>query len=394
MTTQINRRWMLAERPVGAITDQTFDLREEPVPVPGVGQALVRVAWLGIDATQRGWLNDDATYTTPVEIGGVMRGSGVGEVIASNSDTLAVGDWVYGTVGWQDYVLAGEEGLFGLNPVPPGIDPKMMLGIYGVNGLTAYFGMTDIGRPAVGDTVLVTGAAGGVGSIAGQIAKALGCRVIGTAGRADKVEWVTNVAGFDACINYRTEDTETRLRELAPDGINVVFDNVGGEMLEAALANIASHARIVVCGGISSGYTSGTYGVTPRNYMELGFKRARMEGFIFLDYVSRFLEALGRLVGWVAEGKIVHAEQIEKGLKRGPTALQGLFEGRNLGKQLVRLSMQTRLEHLGDPALARWIPLLDDVMPLRAGESRLRPQRCRRLPRPRCMEVPSAQDRA
>lgn len=334
----MNRQWVLAERPVAAITARTFAMCEAPVPEPGEGEALVRVVWLGIDPTQRTWLNEGATYLNPVAEGEVMRGSGVGQVIASRSTRLTAGDWVYGMTGWQDYVLTGDEGLLGLNPFPPGIDPKAMLSIYGVNGLTAYFGMIDIGRPVSGETVLVTGAAGGVGSIAGQIAKALGCRVIGTAGGPQKVRWVKDVAGFDACIDYKAEDVEARLRELAPEGINVVFDNVGGLMLEAALATIATHARIVICGGISSGYTGASYGVTPRNYMELGFKRARMAGFIFLDYVARFPEALGRLVTWVNEGKIVYTEHIADGLEATPASLQGLFEGRNLGKQLVKVS--------------------------------------------------------
>ena len=304
----------------------------------------MRVVWLGIDPTQRTCLNEGPTYLNPVSVGDVMRGSGVGQVIASKSSRLAVGDWVYGVTGWQEFVLTGDEGLFGLNVVPPGIDPKAMLSIFGVNGLTAYFGMTDIGNPVAGETVLVTGAAGGVGSIAGQIVKALGCRVIGTAGGPQKVRWVEDVAGFDACIDYKAEDVEARLRELAPEGINVVLDNVGGLMLEAALANIATHARIIICGGIASGYTGASYGVTPRNYMELGFKRARMEGFIFLDYVARFPEALGRLVAWVNEGKIVYTEQIADGLESAPAALQGLFEGKNLGKQLVKVSSPSDAE--------------------------------------------------
>lgn len=338
MTSGVNRQWVLAERPDGAIDEHTFALRQSPIPEPAEGEALVRVVWLGIDATQRTWLNDDRTYISPVQVGEVMRGSGVGYVVSSRTERLNEGDWVYGITGWQEYVLTGDEGLFGLNPVPPGIDPKALLGVFGVNGLTAYFGMTDIGKAAEGETVLVTGAAGGVGSIAGQIAKALGCRVIGTAGGPDKVRWVTETAKFDAAIDYKSEDVESRLRELAPDGLDVVFDNVGGAMLEAALANIAPHARIVLSGGVSSGYVRGTYGHTPRNYMELAFRRARMEGFIFLDYVSRFPEALGRLVTWVNEGKIVYLEHIADGLDQAPQALQGLFEGRNLGKQLVQVS--------------------------------------------------------
>ncbi len=308
------------------------------MPSPGPGEALVKVVWLAFDPTQRGWLNDGPNYMDPVPLGAVMRGGGVGRVVASNSADYAVGDWVCGMVGWQDYTIATGQGLLGLNVVPPGVDPKAMLSIFGATGLTAYFGMIDIGKPAAGDTVLVSGAAGATGSIAGQIAKALGCRVIGIAGGTTKCTWVTEVARFDACIDYKTDDVEAKLRELAPDGINVFFDNVGGAVLDAALANIAERARIVVCGGISSGYEVGEPPPGPRNYLQLGLKRARMEGFIFLDYLDRFPEAFGRLHAWMTQGDIVYAEDVQEGLELAPTMLRGLFEGRNLGKQLLRIA--------------------------------------------------------
>ncbi|CAM4450526.1 NADP-dependent oxidoreductase [Nocardia ninae] len=308
------------------------------MPSPGPGEALVRVVWLAFDPTQRGWLNDGPNYMDPVPLGAVMRGGGVGRVVASNSADYAVGDWVCGMVGWQDYAIATGQGLLGLNVVPPGVDPKAMLSIFGATGLTAYFGMIDIGKPAAGETVLVSGAAGATGSIAGQIAKALGCRVIGIAGGTTKCTWVTEVARFDACIDYKTDDVEARIRELAPDGINVFFDNVGGAVLDAALANIAERARIVVCGGISSGYEVGEPPPGPRNYLQLGLKRARMEGFIFLDYLDRFPEAFGRLHAWMTQGDIVYAEDIQEGLELAPAMLRGLFEGRNLGKQLLRVA--------------------------------------------------------
>jgi NADPH-dependent curcumin reductase CurA len=338
MSPAVNRQWVLIERPADVVADHQFQLRCVPVPVPGPDEALVRVVWLGIDPTQRTWLNEDLAYISPVRVGEVMRGSGVGQVVVSNTKRLEVGDWVAGLVGWQDYVLTGREGLFGLNRVPDGIDPKAMLSVYGVNGLTAYFGIMDIGKPIAGDTVFVSAAAGSVGSIAGQIAKIRGCRVIGSAGGAAKCAWVINVAGFDACIDYKAADPEGRLRELAPAGVNVFFDNVGGAILEATLANLALHARVVLCGSISSGYTSKGYGLAPRNYMELGFRRARMEGFIFLDYVTRFPEAFRDLTSWVSEKRIAYAEDIVDGLERAPALLQGLFEGKNLGKQLLRIT--------------------------------------------------------
>ncbi|MGB3329238.1 MAG: NADP-dependent oxidoreductase [Thermomicrobiales bacterium] len=342
--TMMNRQVILVERPDGPIVDATFAIREAPLPALAEGEALVRVAWLGIDATQRTWLNDDETYIEPVPIGAVMRGSGVGQVVASRSERLPLGAWMYGTPGWQEYVVVREEraNLLGLHPVPPvpGLDPKAMLSVYGVNGLTAYFGLVDIGglpEDAAGKTVLVTGAAGGVGSIAGQIARACGARVIGVAGGPAKTAWIREVARLAEAIDYRAEDESSRLAELAPDGIDIVFDNVGGGMLEAALDHLAPHARVVLCGGIASGYRRGQYGETPRNLMNIAFRRARMEGYIFLDYVERFPEALGRLLGWVQAGEIVWHEQVAFGLVAAPAALQGLFEGRNLGKQLVRV---------------------------------------------------------
>lgn len=295
--------------------------------------------WLGIDPTQRTWLNDSATYTQPVAIGDVMRGSGVGRVVASRTDRLAVGDWVYGLTGWQEYVVAADDGLFGLNLVPGGVDPKAMLNPFGVSGLTAYFGMTEVGLPGPGSTVFVSAAAGSVGSIAGQIARNLGARVIGSAGSEEKCRWVMECAGFDACIDYHHEDVRERLQSFAPDGIDVVFDNVGGAVLEAALDNLALHARVVLCGSISSGYREQGYGVGPRNYMQLGFRRARMEGFIFFDYAKRFPAAFGDISRWMAEGRLICREDIVDGLENAPSALQGLFEGRNIGKRLVRLGL-------------------------------------------------------
>ncbi|MFC3492942.1 NADP-dependent oxidoreductase [Glycomyces rhizosphaerae] len=353
MTTSpspVNRQWILTSRPEGLVDESCFELRTSPVPEPGPGEALVRVVWLAFDPTQRGWLNDGDNYIDPVPLGEVMRSSGVGQVVASNNPQLAVGDWVAGMVGWQDFAIAGDTGLFGLNRVPDGIDPKAMLGIFGATGLTAYFGMVDIGRPREGDTVFVTGAAGATGSIAGQIARLLGCRVIGAAGGPEKCKWAIETAGFDACIDYRTEDLEARLRELAPNGLDVVFDGVGGTILDAALANLAERARVVVVGGIASGYGPGEPPPGPRNYLQLGIKRARMEGFIFLDYLERFPEAFGRLGEWVGTGRLVYAEDVREGLEQAPAVLRGLFEGRNLGKQLLRIAAEnTVLFHFEVP---------------------------------------------
>jgi NADPH-dependent curcumin reductase CurA len=338
MRDLVNRQLVLASRPTTTIEERHFDIHEALIPDLDDGQALVQVVWLGIEPTQRTWLNASATYTKPVAIGDVMRGPGVGRVIASKSDRFHLGDWVVGETGWQEYAIAESEGLFGFTRLPDGIDPKAMLSVYGVNGLTAYFGMTEIGKVQPGDTVFVSGAAGSVGSIAGQIARMKGARVIGSAGGQEKCAWVTKVAGFDACIDYLSADVRESIKELAPTGINVVFDNVGGAILEAALENLAVHARIVICGSISSGYRENAYGHTPRNYMQLGFRRARMEGFIFFDYAEKIPSAFADLHSWVSSRSIVYREDIAVGLEAAPLALQGLFEGRNRGKQLVRVS--------------------------------------------------------
>lgn len=332
-----NRQWVLRRRPVGMVGDNDFELLRSPVPELGPSDALVRVHWLGIDPTQRSWLNDGENYIDPVPLDTVMRGSGVGEVVVSNNPDYPVGTCVAGMVGWQNYVLASEQGLFGLNIVPDGVDPKLMLSLFGVNGLTAYFGMIDIGRAGEGDTVVVTAAAGATGSVAGQIAKALGCRVIGIAGGPDKCAWLTDQAGLDVAIDYKNEDVRVRLAAAAPEGIDVFFDSVGGPILDDGLMNLAMNARVVLCGGIATGYTAHLPATGPCNYLALTVKRARMEGFIFLDYLDRFPEAFGKLSGWHAEGKIVIAESVVEGLESAPSALRGLFQGTNIGKQLVRV---------------------------------------------------------
>jgi hypothetical protein len=335
MTT--NRQMILVERPLGAVERHHFERRDAPVPEPAAGEVLVRVEWLGFDPTQRGWLNDMPSYIPPVQLGEVMRATGVGEVIASNHADFAAGDKVMGMVGWQDYACLSPGAGFGLNKVPPGVDPKAMLSIYGTTGLTAYFGMLDIAKPAEGDVVFVSGAAGSTGSIAGQIARIHGATVIGSAGTDEKCAWVTDIAHFDHCFNYRSADTAAELERLAPRGINVYFDNVGGPTLDAALANLALNARVALCGGISSGYTMEELPPGPKHLMQLVIMRARMEGFLVVDYIPRFGEAIMQLAAWVADGKIAYAEDIQEGLENAPATLARLFEGKNLGKQLLRL---------------------------------------------------------
>ena len=330
------RRLVLRRRPEGRIAPDTFC--EETVRLAPLadGEALVEVVWLGIDATQRTWLNRSSTYVDPVRVGEVMRGSGVGRVVASRNASLPEGKWVYGSLGWQSHVVARDGGLFGVNPVPEGIPPRHMLTVFGVSGLTAYVGVRRVLDVRESDVVLVTGAAGSVGSLAAQVAANVGARVIGTAGTSEKVAWVRKVAGVE-CLDYRAELPEA-LATAAPEGVTAVFDNVGGPVLEVALDFLAPGGRIALCGSISSGYGGEGYGPGPSNYMQLAFKRARMEGFIFLDHQEHFATALAELADWVGAGRLHWAEDVMSGLESAPRALQGLFDGTNLGKRLVCVS--------------------------------------------------------
>lgn len=334
--TAKNRRWLLAASPRGMIKDSDFRLVEEPVPEPGPGELLVRVTHLSFDPTQRGWMVMDS-YLPAVKIGQVMRAAGVGQVVKSNRPDFKVGQMVQGGFGWQDYAVMGEQDDFmPVTPLNPGVTPEQALGVFGMTGLTAWFGLTEIGRPQIGETVLVSGAAGATGSVVVQIAKALGCRVIGIAGGAEKCSWVTEIAGAEACIDYKTENVPARIKALAPNGVDVVFENVGGEILEAALMNIALGARIVLCGGISS-YNEGVpAGIRP--YMMLTIRRARMEGFIVLDYASRYEEGVLALSKLVADGKLKTVDDIQHGFANIPETLRRLFEGKNIGKQLLKIS--------------------------------------------------------
>lgn len=332
-----NRRWVLEARPQGRTVSSCFDLQAEELSPLQPGEARVRVEWLSIDPTQRGWLNPGANYRAPVEIGEVMRGAGVGTIVESDDEGLPVGAKVYGELGWQSYATASGQGLFGVNVVPDGMEPRHMLSVFGTNGLTAYFGMMEIGRPSPGDTVLVSAAAGATGSIASQIARSLGCHTIGVAGGQEKCDWVREAAGLDACIDYRSDSVTEQLRDLAPDGIDVYFDNVGGELLETAIDNLADHGRIVLCGAVATGYERDRQTAGIRNYMQLGLRRARMEGFVFFDYLDRFPEALAHLSGMFGRGELAVTETIAEGLEAAPGALDGLFTGANLGKQLVHV---------------------------------------------------------
>jgi NADPH-dependent curcumin reductase len=336
MTT--TRKWLLKSRPHGTLKDSDFDLVTVPMPEPGAGEFVVKLTHFSFDPTQRGWLGGD-TYLPAVPIGGVVRAGGIGEVVASRHDGFAVGDVVQGTFGWQEHALT--NGVTETGPVTKlrgGITPEQALGVFGVTGLTAWFGLTNVGKPNPGDTVLVSGAAGATGSVVVQIAKALGCTVIGIAGGAEKCRWVVEQAGADACIDYRAGNVARAIREHARKGVNVVFENVGGEILDAALANLAQGARVVLCGGISS-YNDTAEDRSPglRNYMNLTVMRAAMEGFIVLDYAKRYGEGVAALSKLMAEGKLKTAEDVAHGFENCPATLRRLFEGKNFGKQLLKL---------------------------------------------------------
>jgi hypothetical protein len=331
-----NRHIVLAERPAGMVDGATTRLEEGPRPVPGPGEALVQVRYLSMDPTIRTWMDDAPGYLPAIALGETVRGAGVGEVVESKSDRYAPGDLVVGLTGWQDFVIA-DEGAAAMQVIPTGIDPPLVLSVLGVTGMTAYFGMTDVGRVTDGDTVVVSGAAGATGSVAGQIARIKGAgNVVGIAGTPEKCAWIVDELGFDAAVNYRTDDVAASLRALCPDGIDLYYDNVGGEILDICLAQLAMRGRVVMCGAISI-YNEKDRPSGPRNIFNLIIKRARMEGFLVLDYLDRFLEAQIDMVEWLADGRVKHAEHIVDGLEAAPEALNLLFTGGNTGKVIVKL---------------------------------------------------------
>lgn len=333
-----NRQWLLAKRPHGIVTRDNFEYAEGPIPEPGDGEVLVRNLFLSFDPTQRGWMEDRESYLPPVQIGEPMRAGSIGQVVESNNPDFARGDIVQTTGGWQDFlVVAPGQGVMGLSKVPEGVPPEMMLSVLGVTGLTAYFGLLDLGEPKEGETVLVSGAAGATGSVAGQIAKIKGCRVVGIAGGPDKCRWLKEEAGFDDVIDYKNEDVDARIAETCPNKVDVFFDNVGGDILEAALNHINMKARVVLCGGISA-YNATEPVPGPTNLMNLVIMRARMEGFIVIDYMHRAGEAIGELMGWINAGQLKYQVDMQEGFDNIPDTLNRLFTGKNLGKQLLKIA--------------------------------------------------------
>ncbi|MRG93179.1 NADP-dependent oxidoreductase [Polyangium spumosum] len=333
--TDVNRCFRLAARPEGMIKDSDFSWQEEAVPELGPGQILVQTLYLSVDPTQRIWSAYDS-YLPAVAIGEVMRAGGVGRVLRSNLPDFSPGDLVYGMTGWQTHAVM-EPSVRGPRKLPPGTPPTMALSLLGLTGLTAYFGLLDVGRVKEGETVVVSGAAGATGNAVGQIAKIKGARVVGIAGGPAKCAWIKDELGFDAAIDYKAEDVKKRLGELCPGGIDVYFDNVGGAILEAALAHLAMRGRVVLCGSIGD-YNNPAGSSGPRNLMNLVIKRGRMEGFLVTDYADRFGEAIGDLARWAAEGRIQDRVDVVEGLENAPAALRRLFTGANTGKQLVKVA--------------------------------------------------------
>ncbi|MET9617432.1 NADP-dependent oxidoreductase [Kitasatospora indigofera] len=331
-----NRQIRLAARPVGEVKPEDWEHVTEPAAAPGEGRFAGRTRFISLDPAMRGWLDDRPSYLPPVGIGEVMRAGSVIEVTESEHPGFQPGDHVVGTFGVQEHVVSDGKGVL---KVDPALAPlSTYLGALGMPGMTAYFGLLDVGALKEGETVVVSGAAGAVGTMAGQIAKVKGCRVIGIAGGADKCAMLTGELGFDAAIDYRTDDVRKALRELAPDGVDVYFDNVGGDILDAVLTRLALHARVVICGAISQ-YNNETQVQGPSNYLSLLVRRARMEGFVVFDYAPRFGTAARELAGWIASGRIKVKEHVVSGsLDDFPATLQMLFRGENVGKLVLELT--------------------------------------------------------
>jgi NADPH-dependent curcumin reductase len=309
-------------------TEQLPDLKD--------GEALVRIRYLSIDPTIRTWMDDVPSYLPPIQIGEVIRSGAVGEIVESRSEAYKEGQLVFGMSGWQEYAIA-DTGERAMQVLPDGVPPGVAIGILGVTGMTAYFGITDVGQVKKDDVVVISGAAGATGSAAGQIAKIKGAKkVVGIAGGAEKCAYIVNELGFDDAIDYKNANVAARLRETCPDGIDLYFDNVGGTILNDCLGNLAQRGRVVLCGAIST-YNSDGPPPGPSNYLNLLVRRGRMEGFIILDYLDRFPTAQLEVAGWIAEGKIKSSEHIVEGLEKAPDALNLLFSGGNTGKVIVQL---------------------------------------------------------
>jgi NADPH-dependent curcumin reductase len=335
MSTRTNHSWRLASRPVGLIKESDYSWVKEPVPELEDGQFLVKTQYLSLDPANRGWVNEGGSYMAEIGLGSVMVAGGIGEVVESRNPSFKEGDLVQGLIGWQEYVISSGQGF---NKLPQmGLPPTAFLGLFGHIGLTAYFGLLDIADPKPGETLVVSAAAGGVGSLVGQIGKIKGCRVVGIAGTDEKCKWLTDELGFDAAINYKTEPLHKSLKKHCPKGIDIYFENVGGEILDAVLSLINNFARIPLC-GLISGYNATERVPGPYNFSRLLTRRVKLQGFIVTDFMSRAQEGIAELGKWYMEGKLKYRVDVVEGLKEAPRAVNKLFEGSNQGKLILKVS--------------------------------------------------------
>lgn len=338
--TTANHQVRLAKRPSGLPTRDVWSFTSEPVREPREGAVLVKTLALSLDPAMRGWMNEGKSYIEPVGLGEVMRAGGIGKVIASNNPAFREGDLVSASLGVQEYATievdqARRAGLFRIDPRLGTV--TQWLNVLGMPGMTAYFGLLDVGQPKAGDTVVVSGAAGAVGQAVGQLAKIKGCRAVGIAGGPAKCEWVVQELGFDACIDYKAGSVRDGLKQYCPKGVDVYFDNVGGEILDHVLAKLARGARVVICGAISQ-YNNMQAMQGPKNYMSLLVNRARMQGMVVFDYADRFPQAVAELAGYLKDGRMKSREDIVDGLENFPEALLKLFSGGNFGKLVLQIA--------------------------------------------------------
>jgi NADPH-dependent curcumin reductase len=331
----LNHKFELAARPIGLPKRADWVYKEEPLRDPGDGEFLVKIIYISLDPAMRGWMSNSKSYVPPVGIGEVMRALGLGRVVASKNPGFAPGDYVYGLLGVQEFAISDGKGLTTVDPAIASL--PVYLGALGMPGMTAYFGLLDVGQPKPGETVVVSCAAGAVGTIVGQIAKIKGCRAVGIAGGAEKCRYVVEDLGFDAAIDYKTDDVRKALQQHCPRGVDVYFDNVGGEILDIVLAQLARGARVAICGAISQYNTvMGIKG--PSNYLSLLVNRASMKGFLVIDYAGRYGEAAREMSEWMAAGKLKTREDIVEGFDKFPETLLKLFKGENTGKLILKLA--------------------------------------------------------
>ncbi|HAR75560.1 MAG TPA: NADP-dependent oxidoreductase [Psychrobacter sp.] len=332
--TTMNKQWRLKERPVGEPSAETWDYTESELPTISDGKLLIKIEYISMDPAMRGWLNDAKSYIPPVQIGEVMRAGTVGKVIESKHETFAVGDYVAGHNGVQSYAVSDGTGLY---KVDPNLAPlSYYLGVLGMPGMTGYFGLLKTGEPKAGETVVVSGAAGAVGGLVGQIAKIKGCRVVGIAGGAEKCKFLVDELGFDAAIDYKNENVKKALKETCPKGVDVFFDNVGGDILNDVLTQINLHARIVICGAISQ-YNTTSEVKGPSNYLSLLVNRARMEGIVVFDNIKEYPTAMKDIAGWIQSGELKVKDHIVEGIETFPDTLMMLFKGENFGKLVLKV---------------------------------------------------------